>query len=125
MNSQLDLTFAALADPTRRSILAHLSQGVATVNELVRRFELTQPTISVHLKVLEKAGLISRSRVAQTRPCKLEPAGLQAVDTWLQAYRPIWEANSARLDTLLQELQASENKHTAPKEKPYEHDPHP
>lgn len=104
MEMTLDKTFAALADPTRRGIIAHLRQGVATVSELVQRFELTQPTISAHLKVLEAAGLISRSKQAQTRPCKLEPAALQELDAWLDAYRPIWEANYSRLDALLAEL---------------------
>ncbi len=103
----LNQTFAALADPTRRGIIAHLSHGEATVSELVQRFALTQPTISVHLKVLESAGLISRTRVAQTRPCKLEPAALKAVDEWLDRYRPIWEDNFARLDSVLDELKNS------------------
>lgn len=110
----LNQTFAALADPTRRGIIAHLSQGDATVSELVQRFDLTQPTISVHLKVLESAGLISRTRVAQTRPCKLEPAALKTVDEWLDRYRPIWEGNFARLDTILDEL-----KNTPQQENPH------
>jgi len=109
MEAQLNLAFAALADPTRRGILARLRQGVATVSELVHSFDLTQPTISAHLKVLREAGLISQTRVAQTRPCQLEPAALQLVDTWLETYRPVWEANFARLDTLLETLKEEEN----------------
>lgn len=100
----LGRTFTALADPTRRGILAQLTLGEATVTELVERFDLTQPTISTHLKVLESAGLISRSRVAQTRPCKLEPEGLKAIDAWLERYRAIWEENFAHLDAVLDEL---------------------
>ncbi|MBT9547831.1 MAG: winged helix-turn-helix transcriptional regulator [Candidatus Sericytochromatia bacterium] len=111
MDIVLNQTFAALADPTRRSIIAHLSRGMATVSELVKCFELTQPTISAHLKVLESAGLISRSRVAQTRPCKLEPTALQAVDAWLEDYRSIWEGNYARLDAVLEELKLTHHQH--------------
>jgi len=106
---QLDRTFAALADPTRRGIVAYLAQGEATVSALVDQFELTQPTISSHIKVLESAGLISRSRKAQTRPCKLEPAAFQAVDAWLDRYRMIWEGNFARLDGLLEDLKSDQN----------------
>ncbi|TQV78048.1 helix-turn-helix transcriptional regulator [Exilibacterium tricleocarpae] len=101
----LNQTFAALADPTRRGIVAHLIRGEATVSELVQQFDLTQPTISSHLKVLESAGLISRSRKAQTRPCKLEPDGLQALDAWLERFRTVWEGNFERLDALLDDLQ--------------------
>ena len=101
----LNRTFTALADPTRRGIVAHLVHGEATVSQLVEQFELTQPTISSHLKVLESAGLISRSRRAQTRPCKLEPDGLKALDTWLERFRSIWEGNFERLDALLNDLQ--------------------
>ncbi len=103
--NHLDQSFAALADPTRRGILAYLAQGEATVSDLVDQFDLTQPTISSHLKTLEAAGLISRSRKAQTRPCKLEPEGLKAVDVWLERFRSIWEGNYVRLDTLLDTLE--------------------
>lgn len=88
----LNTTFAALADPTRRSIVAHLKQGEATVNELVEQFDLTQPTISSHIKVLEKAGLVTRERVAQTRPCRLNPSGLRSLAQWLKDYEQFWEA---------------------------------
>ena len=88
---QLDVTFSALADPTRRAILARLTKGEATVNQLVDQFDLTQPTISSHIKVLEKAGLISRERVAQTRPCRLNPTGLKTIATWLKDYERFWE----------------------------------
>jgi|SRR5215469_14532958 len=101
---QLDYTFAALADQTRRGILARLAKGEATVSELVDQFELTQPTISSHLKTLEKAGLISRSRKAQTRPCRLNPKGLNAIYGWLEAFRVVSESNYVRLDALLTEL---------------------
>lgn len=100
----LDRTLAALADPTRRRILSRLARGTATVNELVRGFDLTQPTISSHLKLLERAGLISRTRVAQTRPCKLEPEGLKALDSWLGELRAVYRDNYARLDGVLEEL---------------------
>lgn len=104
--ARLDATFAALADPTRRAILARLALGEATVNELVEPFELSQPAISKHLKVLERAGLISRSRVAQRRPCRLEPAPLAAAHGWLERYRETWEQSFRRLDTLLDEMKA-------------------
>jgi DNA-binding transcriptional ArsR family regulator len=100
----MNQTFAALADPTRRGIIARLAEGEATVSELVDRFDLTQPTISSHLKVLETAGLISRSRRGQTRPCKLEPDGLKAITGWLEHLQTVWETNFARLDDLLEEL---------------------
>jgi DNA-binding transcriptional ArsR family regulator len=98
----LDLTFAALADPTRRAMLARLASGEATVNELAEPFALSQPAISKHLKVLERAGLISRSRAAQTRPCRLEAARLQDVAQWVATYRSLWEASFDRLDAFLQ-----------------------
>ena len=100
----LDKTLAALADPTRRSIVTRLARGTATVSELVQAFDLTQPTISSHLKVLERCGLISRSRVAQTRPCRLEPEGLNALNAWLGELRSIYEDNYTRLDGVLDEL---------------------
>jgi DNA-binding transcriptional ArsR family regulator len=110
----LDLTFAALADPTRRAMLARLASGEATVNELAEPFALSQPAISKHLKVLERAGLISRSRAAQTRPCRLEAARLQQVAQWVAPYRALWEDSFDRLDAFLQSTQAS----TAPASTP-------
>lgn len=104
---QLDATFAALADPTRRAILARLIAGEATVMELAQPFSMTQPSISKHLKVLEGAGLISRGRAAQRRPCRLEARPLAEANEWLERYRDIWEGNFTRLDALLDELQAA------------------
>ena len=103
--SHLNATFAALADPTRRAILARLASGEATVNELAEPFAMTQPAISKHLKVLERAGLISRDRDAQRRPSRLEPKRLAEASAWLDKYRQFWEASFARLDTVLEELQ--------------------
>ncbi len=108
--ARLDATFAALADPTRRAILARLARGEATVTELVAPFKLSQPAISKHLKVLEKAKLISRGRAAQTRPCRIEPEPLARVSEWLEQYRALWEANFERLDDLLEELKAEKKK---------------
>jgi DNA-binding transcriptional ArsR family regulator len=108
--SQLDQALAALADPTRRGIVVHLARGEASVSELVGLFSLTQPTISSHLKVLESAGLISRSRVAQSRPCKLEAAALRTVTDWLEQVQAIWEGNYRRLDALLAELKRAQKK---------------
>ncbi len=105
---QLDQAFAALADPTRRGIVVHLARGEASVSDLVGLFHLTQPTISSHLKVLESAGLISRSRVAQLRPCKLETERLKAVTDWLEQVQEIWEGNYKRLDALLAELKQAQ-----------------
>jgi len=104
----LDATFAALADPTRRAILARLASGPASVTELGAPFPMSQPAISKHLKVLERAGLISRGRDAQRRPCRLEPAALAQADAWLEGYRRFWEESFARLDALLEELKAQE-----------------
>ncbi|MCF3641909.1 metalloregulator ArsR/SmtB family transcription factor [Rhizobium sp. TRM95111] len=101
----LSTTFSALADPTRRAILARLSQGEATVNELAEPFSISLPAISKHLKVLEGAGLISRGRAAQWRPCRLEAAPLKEVDGWMTNYRRFWEASFDRLDVYLKELQ--------------------
>lgn len=106
--TKLDQAFAALADPTRRGIVVHLARGEASVTELVGRFALTQPTISSHLKVLESAGLISRRREAQLRPCKLVPERLKAVTDWLEQVQEIWEGNYTRLDALLAELKQQE-----------------
>lgn len=102
---QLDATFAALADPTRRAILARLAKGEASVMDLARPFEMSQPAISRHLKVLEQAGLISRGRDAQRRPCRLEAKPLKEANAWLERYRDLWEQNYLRLDALLDELQ--------------------
>jgi len=106
----LTATFAALADPTRRAILARLATGEATVNELAAPFDMSQPAISKHLKVLERAGLISRGREAQRRPRKLEPRPLAEATDWIERYRRIWEANYKRLDALLQELKLKQKK---------------
>jgi DNA-binding transcriptional ArsR family regulator len=100
----LDTTFAALADPTRRAILARLASGEATVTELTAPFEMSQPAISKHLKVLERAGLISRGRDAQRRPCRLEPRPLKAATDWLENYRGYREESYQSLDNLLDEL---------------------
>jgi DNA-binding transcriptional ArsR family regulator len=97
----LDATFAALADPTRRAILARLAAGEATVTELAAPFAMSQPAISKHLKVLERAGLISRGRDAQRRPCRIEPAALRSARDWLDTYRDYWEESYQRLDRLL------------------------
>ena len=102
----LDATFAALADPTRRAILARLAEGEASVNELAEPFSMSQPAISKHLKVLERAGLISRGKDAQRRPRRLEPAPLAAAGDWLERYRQMLESSFERLDTLLAELQS-------------------
>ncbi|WP_431095397.1 ArsR/SmtB family transcription factor [Polaromonas aquatica] len=98
----LNMAFAALADPTRRAIVARLASGEATVNELAAPFDMTQPSISKHLKVLERAGLISRGRAAQTRPCRLEAAPLKEVASWMALYRNVWEDSFDKLDAFLQ-----------------------
>jgi len=102
---ELSLTFAALADPTRRAILARLAQGDATVNELAAPFNLSLPGVSKHLKVLQHAGLISQGRRAQWRPCRLEPGRLKEAADWIGTYRHIWEERFDRLDEYLRELQ--------------------
>ena len=107
---QLDATFAALADPTRRAILARLKRGEASVNELAAPFAMSQPAISRHLKVLENAGLISRGRDAQKRPRKLEAEPLGEATAWLENYRSFWEGNYQRLDALLDELKTPTKK---------------
>jgi DNA-binding transcriptional ArsR family regulator len=104
----LDTTFAALADPTRRAIIARLARGETTVMDLAEPFEMSLPAISKHLKVLERAGLISRGRDAQRRPCRLEPNALRRVDQWLGDYRRFWTESFERLDALLEELKAEE-----------------
>jgi DNA-binding transcriptional ArsR family regulator len=110
LSTRLDATFAALADPTRRAILSRLASGEASVNDLVKPFSMSQPAISKHLKVLERAGLISRGRDAQRRPCRIEAKPLAEADEWLENYRRIWEANFQRLDALLDELKTQQKK---------------
>src|SRR5258705_13995758 len=104
---ELNVTFAALADPTRRAILARLASGDASVAELAEPFAMTQPAISKHLKVLERAGLISRGRDAQRRPRRLEAKPLAQATEWLESYRQFWEGNFQRLDALLDELKTT------------------
>lgn len=109
---QLNLTFAALADPTRRAILARLAEGEASVSELAAPFDITQPAITKHLKVLERAGLITRGRQAQWRPCRLDAAPLRAASGWIGQYRQLWEERLDRLEDYLTELQnKEEHKH--------------
>ncbi|OCP15219.1 MULTISPECIES: metalloregulator ArsR/SmtB family transcription factor [unclassified Ensifer] len=105
---RLSTTLSALADPTRRAILARLSLGEASVGELAEPFEMSLPAVSKHLKVLERAGLISRGREAQWRPCRLEAAPLRDVNSWLDSYRRFWEEKFDRLDAYLQELQQAD-----------------
>ncbi len=107
-SDRLDATFSALADPTRRAILARLVTGEASVMELAEPFAMSQPAISKHLKVLERAGLISRGRDAQRRPCRIEAEALADANGWLERYREVWDANFQRLDNLLDELKAAE-----------------
>ncbi|MDI7860599.1 metalloregulator ArsR/SmtB family transcription factor [Rhizobiaceae bacterium n13] len=104
MTDPLSTTLSALADPTRRAILARLAAGEATVNELAAPFDISLPAISRHLKVLEGAGLISRGREAQWRPCRLEAEPLKAVDTWLERYRTFWEGSFDKLEAYLNEI---------------------
>ena len=106
----LSTKFAALADPTRREILARLALGETSVGELARPFEMSLPAVSKHLKVLERAGLIARGREAQWRPCRIQPDALREVDGWLEEYRRLWEERFDRLDAYLQKLQAKEKK---------------
>lgn len=108
--NRLDAAFSALADPTRRAILARLALGETTVNELAEPFDISLPGISKHLKVLEHAGLISRSRDAQRRPCKIELAPLKEVSDWVEVYRQLWEQRFDRLDDYLKQLQDKETK---------------
>lgn len=113
----LSLTFAALADPTRRAILARLASGEADVSELMAPFQLSQPAISKHLKVLERAGLVERRRDAQRRPRTLVSAPLQEIDGWLESYRQLWEAKFASLDHYLGTLQSTPPRRKRPKSK--------
>lgn len=118
-SNRLDMTFAALANPTRRAILARLASGEVSVSELAEPFSMTQPAVSRHLKVLERAGLISSSSDAQRRPRKLEARPLAEATEWLERYREYWEASFVRLDGLLSELKATEKKRerAAPKKR--------
>jgi DNA-binding transcriptional ArsR family regulator len=112
---RLSTTFAALADPTRRAILARLTLGETSVSELAEPFDMSLPAISKHLKVLERAGLIARGREAQWRPCRLEATPLKDVDAWLERYRLFWEQSFDRLDQYLVKLQAREKKNARKK----------
>ena len=107
---KLTLTFTALSDPTRRAILARLANGEATVQELSRPFDISAPAITKHLKVLEKAGLISRGREAQWRPCRIEPEALKEVADWVSEYKKFWEESFDRLDAYLKAMTATKNK---------------
>jgi DNA-binding transcriptional ArsR family regulator len=107
---QLSATFSALADPTRRAILARLAKGQASVTELAQPFDMTMPAISKHLKVLERAGLVERGREAQWRPVRLDAAPLKDVDEWVERYRRFWEQSLDRLDTYLKALQKGDRK---------------
>ncbi|MEE2691254.1 MAG: metalloregulator ArsR/SmtB family transcription factor [Pseudomonadota bacterium] len=114
----LSQTFAALADPTRRAILARLALGETTVSELAEPFDISLPAVSKHLRVLERAGLISQTRDAQWRPCKLEPAALRSIDEWLEEYRRLWEERLDRLEEYLKKLQKTEKKDGGRKRRP-------
>jgi len=109
-SARLDATFAALADPTRRAILARLASGDCSVMELAEPFAMSQPAISKHLKVLERAGLVSRGRDAQRRPCRIEAQPLAEASEWIERYREFWEGNFRQLDALLEELKAAQTK---------------
>jgi DNA-binding transcriptional ArsR family regulator len=111
----LSATFAALADPTRRAILARLASGEANVTELAAPFDMSQPAISKHLKVLEKAGLISRSREAQRRPCRIEGRRLKEAASWMDRYRSVWEESFGRLDEYLEGMKKKEMRHARKK----------
>jgi DNA-binding transcriptional ArsR family regulator len=108
---RLSATFAALADPTRRAIVARLASGEHSVSELAAPFAMSMPAVSKHLRVLERAGLIARGRDAQRRPCRLKAAPLKAVSEWTERFRAIWEPRLDRLETYLQEMKAKETKH--------------
>jgi DNA-binding transcriptional ArsR family regulator len=105
---RLSVTFAALADPTRRAILARLALGQTSVSELAKPFDISAPAVSKHLKVLERAGLITRGREAQWRPCRIEPDALRGIDDWLERYRRLWEERLDRLEDYLREIQAKD-----------------
>ena len=110
-SARLDATFAALADPTRRAILARLATGEASVSELAAPFDMSQPAISKHLKVLERAGLVSQGRAAQRRPRRLTPEPLGEVSGWLEKYREYWESSFEQLDAVLEELKRRKKRH--------------
>src|SRR5213593_928399 len=116
-NDHLSVTFAALADPTRRAILSRLASGEASVTELASPFDMSMPAISKHLKVLERAGLIARSRDAQWRPCRLAAGPLREVSDWVDHYRKFWEESFDRLDEYLRELKNMEKKHGRSKQR--------
>lgn len=109
-DDKLDLTFAALANSTRRAILARLANGEATVNELAEPFNMSLPAISKHIKVLERAGLITQGQKAQYRPCALDPTPLQEISNWTEQYRPIWEARFDRMDDYINQIKKKGNK---------------
>ncbi|MEE9329182.1 MAG: metalloregulator ArsR/SmtB family transcription factor [Parvularculaceae bacterium] len=109
ISSNLNITFAALANPTRRAILAQLAEGDATVNQIAAPFQMSLPAVSKHIRVLERAGLITQGQEAQYRPCKLNAAPLEAISSWTEQYRPIWEARFDRLDTCLKQMKGSPN----------------
>ena len=111
MSDQLSTTFAALADPTRRAILARLASGECSVTELSEPFDISLPAVSKHLRVLERAGLIARGRSAQWRPCRIEAAPLKAVADWTERYRKIWEQHFDSLELYLQQMKAKEKNH--------------
>lgn len=113
LTDRLDATFAALADPTRRAILARLALGETSVSELAEPFAISLPAVSKHLKVLERAGLITRGRDAQMRPCRIDVRALQEADAWLEEYRRLWEERLDQLDDYLRVLQAQEAKPVA------------
>jgi DNA-binding transcriptional ArsR family regulator len=117
MSDHLSLTFAALSDPTRRAILARLALGEASVKELAEPFSISAPSVTKHLKVLERASLITRSRDAQWRPCRLAAAPLRDVSEWVETYRKFWDQRMNRLDDYLSKLQTKENKKHAHKSK--------
>jgi DNA-binding transcriptional ArsR family regulator len=117
MADHLSLTFAALADPTRRAILSRLAAGQASVTELAQPFDMSLPAVSKHLRVLQEAGLVTRTRDAQWRPVKLAPAPLKGVAEWVDRYREMWDERFDRLDQYLRELQVSEHKTRAPARK--------
>jgi DNA-binding transcriptional ArsR family regulator len=119
--TSLDATFSALADPTRRAILARLALGETSVMELAKPFAMSLPAVSKHLKVLERAGLIARSREAQWRPCRIEPRALKEVDDWLEHYRRFYDESFDRLGDYLKKLQANEPKGKTPKVRSTEH----
>lgn len=118
VHDHLTSTFAALADPTRRAILARLSSGAASVSELAEPFDMSLPAISKHLKVLERAHLINRSREAQWRPCRLEASRLKEVADWVEHYRQFWTESFDRLDAYLREVQGKQNSQARPRKRP-------